>query len=116
MADNNAVTPAAFQQNARQDNNAQPRQGDGQQGGEIRETAIIAGDMAVRASVSSVRAMRTASSVRAAKRAEKAARPPRKRQRAVKADLSASRARGARSRSTALHPRVSSSAKSVSVS
>ena len=36
MADNNAVTPAAFQQNARQDNNAQPRQGDGQQGGEIR--------------------------------------------------------------------------------
>jgi len=37
MADNNAVTPAAFQQNARQDNNnQQPRQGDGQQGGEIR--------------------------------------------------------------------------------
>ena len=37
MADNNAVTPAAFQQNARQDNNGQqPRQGDGQQGGEIR--------------------------------------------------------------------------------
>lgn len=36
MADNNAVTPAAFQQNARQENNQQPRQGDGQQGGEIR--------------------------------------------------------------------------------